>query len=233
MPVSFLEFLGRRLLAGPGRDGLGRARDAVVRVEHVHRDTNRAALVGECAADRVPDPPRRVRAEAVTAVVVEALDGLHQADVALLDEVDERAAGRGCSGGQSTPRDAGRRDEAVSFARCCAFLRAAHVLQVPLERGRHADVVTDDVTLVWRSRRRGGAPRGPTPGRTDGRCRSSRILVESCRQMIVPARFPVALPSFLGLRALAELAERRELGERLVLDARLDDGATLSKHDGS
>src|SRR5438105_380754 len=45
---------------------------------------------GERAADRVPNPPGRVRREAVSAGVIEALDGLHEADVALLDEIDER-----------------------------------------------------------------------------------------------------------------------------------------------
>ena len=82
----------RRLAAGAGDDGLRGARDAVVRVEHVHGDAHRAALVGERAADRVTNPPRRVGREAVAARVIEALDRLHEADVALLDEVDERQA---------------------------------------------------------------------------------------------------------------------------------------------
>ena len=90
MPVSLLELLERRVAARARDDRLRRPRDAVVRVEHVHRDADRAALVGERAADRVADPPRRVRREAVAARVVEALDRLHQADVALLDQVDER-----------------------------------------------------------------------------------------------------------------------------------------------
>src|SRR5690606_3456424 len=52
----------------------------------------RAALVRERAADRVPDPPRGVGREAIAARVIEALDGLHEADVAFLDQVDERKA---------------------------------------------------------------------------------------------------------------------------------------------
>ena len=87
-----LELLERRLVPGARDDRLRRARHAVVRVEHVHRDADRAALVGERAADRVTDPPRRVGREAVAARVIEALDRLHQADVALLDQVDQRQA---------------------------------------------------------------------------------------------------------------------------------------------
>ena len=60
MPVSFSSSSMRRLAAGARDDGLRRARHAVVRVEHVHRDAHRAALVGERAADGVANPPRRV-----------------------------------------------------------------------------------------------------------------------------------------------------------------------------
>ena len=87
-----LELVDRRLTPDAGDDRLRGARNAVVRVEHVHRDANRAALVGERAADRVTNPPRRVRREAVAARVIEALDRLHEADVALLDQVDQRQA---------------------------------------------------------------------------------------------------------------------------------------------
>jgi hypothetical protein len=85
----FLELLESRLGAGAGVDRLGRTRDAVVRVEHVDRDADCAPLVGQGTADRVADPPAGVGREAVAALMVETLDRLHEADVALLNEVDQ------------------------------------------------------------------------------------------------------------------------------------------------
>jgi hypothetical protein len=55
----------------------------------VHRDADGAGLIGDGAGDGLADPPRGVRAELVAALVLELLDRLHQADVALLDEVEE------------------------------------------------------------------------------------------------------------------------------------------------
>jgi hypothetical protein len=48
------------------------------------------ALVRERAPDRLSDPQRRVRREAEAAAVVELLDGAHEADRALLDQVLHR-----------------------------------------------------------------------------------------------------------------------------------------------
>jgi hypothetical protein len=79
--------------------------------------------------------------------MVEALDGLHETDVALLDEVDERQPAAVVAAGNRHHETQVRGDEAV-LRSLLRFLRAAHVLQVPLERGGHADVITDDVTLV-------------------------------------------------------------------------------------
>jgi hypothetical protein len=67
-------------------------RQLVVGVDHVHRQPHRAALVGDGAADRVTDPPAPVGREAEALAVVEAVDRLHQADVALLDQVLQRHA---------------------------------------------------------------------------------------------------------------------------------------------
>jgi hypothetical protein len=64
-------------------------------LDHVHRDADGARLVGERAGDGLADPPRGVRAELEAAPVVELLDGAHQADVALLDEVEQRHASSG------------------------------------------------------------------------------------------------------------------------------------------
>src|SRR5688572_33475384 len=61
-----------------------------MRFEHMDWQPDLAALVGEAAIDRVTDPPRTVGREAKALAVIEAIDGLHQADVALLDQVLER-----------------------------------------------------------------------------------------------------------------------------------------------
>src|SRR3954464_3242037 len=74
------------------------ARDAVHlvdRLDHVHRDANGACLIGDRARDGLPDPPRRVGREFVAAPVLELVDRLHQADVPLLDEVEELQAAVG------------------------------------------------------------------------------------------------------------------------------------------
>src|SRR6185369_6430392 len=69
-----------------------RARDLVERLHHVHRHADGARLIGDRPADGLPDPPRRVGREAVAEPIVELLDGAHEADVPLLDEVEEREA---------------------------------------------------------------------------------------------------------------------------------------------
>ncbi len=53
------------------------------------RDTDRASLVRDGAGDGLTDPPRRVGRELVATAVLELVDGLHQADVALLDQIQE------------------------------------------------------------------------------------------------------------------------------------------------
>ena len=51
-----------------------------------------AALVGEALDDGLPDPPRTVGRKTAAASVVEALDRLDEADVAFVDEVQQRQA---------------------------------------------------------------------------------------------------------------------------------------------
>src|SRR5829696_1578626 len=83
----------RRGLAAELRDELAlRAADLVELLDHVDRDADRAGLVGERAGDRLADPPRRVGGELEALAVVELLRGAHQAERALLDEVQERQA---------------------------------------------------------------------------------------------------------------------------------------------
>ena len=65
------------------------AQHLVHRLDHVHRDADRAGLVGDRTGDRLADPPRGVGGELEALRVVELLDRPHQAEVALLDEVEE------------------------------------------------------------------------------------------------------------------------------------------------
>src|SRR4051812_4498072 len=58
------------------------------------RETDRARGVGDAAADGLTDPPRGVRGELEALAPVELLDGVHEAEVALLHEVEEREARR-------------------------------------------------------------------------------------------------------------------------------------------
>jgi hypothetical protein len=56
----------------------------------VDRDPDRPGLVGDRPGDRLADPPRGVRRELEALLEVELLDRPDQADVALLDQVQER-----------------------------------------------------------------------------------------------------------------------------------------------
>src|SRR5690606_4612177 len=62
------------------------------RVTHVDGKANGAALVRDGAGDRLANPPGRVGAEAEALAPVVLLDGAHQADVALLDQVQQGQA---------------------------------------------------------------------------------------------------------------------------------------------
>ena len=61
----------------------------VDRLDHVHRHPDGPRLVGDGPGDGLPDPPRGVRGELVPAGVVELLHRPDQAQVPLLDEVEE------------------------------------------------------------------------------------------------------------------------------------------------
>src|SRR6202034_1065358 len=64
-------------------------------LDHVHRDTDGAGLVRDGAGNGLTDPPGSVGREFVTATVLELVDGLHETDVALLNEVEELQAAVG------------------------------------------------------------------------------------------------------------------------------------------
>ena len=61
-------------------------------VVDVHRHADRAALVRDRPLHRLADPPRRVRRELQVAAPLELLDGAHQPDRALLDQIQEADA---------------------------------------------------------------------------------------------------------------------------------------------
>ena len=64
----------------------------VDRLDHVHRNTDRARLVGDRAGDGLANPPGGVGRELVATAVFELVHRLHQADVAFLDQIEELQA---------------------------------------------------------------------------------------------------------------------------------------------
>src|SRR5664280_1665544 len=64
-------------------------------LDHVHRNADGARLIGDCAGDGLANPPRRIGRELIAAAVFELVHGLHQADVALLNQVEELQAAIG------------------------------------------------------------------------------------------------------------------------------------------
>ncbi len=91
-PIFVGDLVGRRLAAQFLDEEAADARELVDRLDHVDRDADRARLVGDGARDRLPDPPCGVGRELVAALVLELVHGAHQADVALLDQVQELQA---------------------------------------------------------------------------------------------------------------------------------------------
>src|SRR5215207_6168841 len=89
-PGDLGDLLRGRLAAELGDQLALRAADLVELLDDVDRDADRARLVGQRASDRLADPPGRVGRELEALAVVELLRGTHQAERALLDQVEER-----------------------------------------------------------------------------------------------------------------------------------------------
>src|SRR3972149_8713300 len=88
--VHPLRDLLRSRLAPRLLDEVARGSNQLVdRLDHVHRDPDRPRLVGDRPRDRLADPPGGVGRELVPPPILELVDRLHQADVPLLDEVEE------------------------------------------------------------------------------------------------------------------------------------------------
>src|SRR6266542_5895390 len=86
------DFLDGRLAPQLLEQGTLHPDQAVDGLHHVDRDADGAGLVGDGPRDRLPDPPGGVGAEFEALLVVELLDRADEADVALLDEVQEAHA---------------------------------------------------------------------------------------------------------------------------------------------
>jgi len=91
-----VEFLAQFLIGRLASKFLGQlhadaahARDLV---DQMDRQANGFTLVGQRALDRLLDPPRGVGAELAALFGIEALDRLHQADVAFRDQVEQGQA---------------------------------------------------------------------------------------------------------------------------------------------
>ena len=84
------EFFERRFAAELLDQTALRVGQLVDRLDHVDRDADRAGLVGDGAGDGLTDPPRGIRAEFETAFGIEFLHRAEEADVAFLNQVEER-----------------------------------------------------------------------------------------------------------------------------------------------
>ena len=84
------DLLDRRLAPVLLEELAGDIADPRHRLNHVHRDADRPALVGHRPGDRLPDPPRRVGAKLEPATVFELVDRPHQTGIPLLNEIEER-----------------------------------------------------------------------------------------------------------------------------------------------
>ena len=146
-PRLLLKLLVARHLAGPCGDSLGGASYSVVGVEHMNGNTNGASLVGQRPADRMANPPARVGAESVTTVVVETLHRLHQADVPLLNEVDEREPASVVAAGNRHHQTKVRGDETI-LRSLLRTLGPTDAIEVLSEAARDANRVSMEVTLV-------------------------------------------------------------------------------------
>ena len=87
------DLVDRRVAVELLRELAARALRAAHLLGDVDGKPDRAALVGERTRHGLADPPGRVRRELVAHLVVELLDRADQAEVALLDQVEERHAG--------------------------------------------------------------------------------------------------------------------------------------------
>jgi len=75
-----------------GLEVANRTQDEVDLLDDMHRQADRPRLVHDRALDSLPDPPGRIGRETKAALGIELLDGVNQAEVPLLDHVQQRQA---------------------------------------------------------------------------------------------------------------------------------------------
>ena len=122
----FGDFFRVRLAAQFLNEGGGDGADAAHRVDHVDRQANRAALVGDGPGDGLANPPRGVRGELVATLVLELVDRPHQAGVAFLDQVQEAQAAIAVTlGDRDDEPQVGGRENAFGLVVFVAFFERA------------------------------------------------------------------------------------------------------------
>src|SRR3954447_1659667 len=133
------------------------ARDLLLPLDHVHRDADRAGLVGHAALDGLADPPRRVGRELEALAPVELLRGADQADDALLDQVAEGDALRLVAPGDRHDEPEVRRDHALLRSHVAALdpLRELDLLRRGEQRVA-AGLVQEELERVGGEGRLGG-----------------------------------------------------------------------------
>src|ERR1700682_3368632 len=83
------DFLRSRLATKLLEQLLGGTDLFVDRLDHVNGNADRACLIGDGTGDSLANPPCGVGRELVAAPPLELVGALHEADVALLDQVEE------------------------------------------------------------------------------------------------------------------------------------------------
>ena len=55
----------------------------------MNRNADRAGLIGDGPGNSLPDPPGGISTEFITPLILEFINGLHQPDIAFLDQVQK------------------------------------------------------------------------------------------------------------------------------------------------
>src|SRR4030095_10854158 len=81
------DLLWQGLAPQDGRQGVRGAHACLDPLDHVDGNTNGLPLVCERPRDALSNPPSRIGTELTAAMIIEFVDGPHQADIALLYEL--------------------------------------------------------------------------------------------------------------------------------------------------
>ena len=135
----------------------------------VDRQADRPALVGERPRDRLADPPGRIGRELVAELVVELLDRPDQAEVPLLDQVEQRDAGLRVVARDRHHEPEVRLDQ-LSLCGLVALVLAARELALLLRREQApvADLADVELEGIGGLRLASPRPRSPRPPARQG-----------------------------------------------------------------